>query len=80
MPIMFGPGAIATILGMASTVKQSSEELVSFVAISLAILATMAVTYLSLVYSRGILKKSVRRGLTRPRALSDFSSPPWAWV
>jgi multiple antibiotic resistance protein len=53
MPIMFGPGAIATILGMASTVKQSSEELVSFVAISLAIIATMAVTYLSLVYSRG---------------------------
>ena len=80
MPIMFGPGAIATILGMASTVKRSSEELESFVAISLAIIVTMAVTYLSLVYSKGILKKSGRRGSTRLRALSDFSSPPWAWV
>ena len=29
MPIMFGPGAIATIIGMASTVKQSAAELES---------------------------------------------------
>ena len=27
MPIMFGPGAIATIIGLTSTVKQSTEEL-----------------------------------------------------
>ena len=45
MPIMFGPGAIATIIGMVSTVKQSGEELESFAAISLAIVATMTVTY-----------------------------------
>jgi multiple antibiotic resistance protein len=57
MPIMFGPGAVATIIGMASTVKQSAAELESFVAICLAIVATMTVTYLSLVYSKGILKK-----------------------
>ena len=33
MPLMCGPGAIAAILGMASTIKQSSTELASFVAI-----------------------------------------------
>ncbi|MBR0827055.1 MarC family protein [Bradyrhizobium manausense] len=51
MPLMCGPGAIATILGMTSTIRQSSTELSSFVAIVLAIFATMAVTYLCLTYA-----------------------------
>ena len=50
MPLMFGPGAIATILGMTSTIK-SSAELSSFAAIVSAIFATMAVTYLCLAYA-----------------------------
>ena len=33
MPLMFGPGAIATIIGMTATIRQSSEEMLSFVAI-----------------------------------------------
>src|SRR5215471_19857042 len=41
MPIMFGPGAIATILGMTSLVKHSEYELLSFVAICAAIVLTM---------------------------------------
>jgi multiple antibiotic resistance protein len=57
MPLMFGPGAIATILGMASTVKQSSTELASFVAIVAAILATMVVTYLCLIYASKLSDK-----------------------
>ena len=72
MPIMFGPGAIATIIGMASTVKQSSEELESFVAISLAIVATMTVTYLSLVYSKGILKKVGPKGIDAATRIVGF--------
>ena len=52
MPIMFGPGAIATIIGMSSTVKKSAEEVESFVAIVLAIIATMGVTFVSLLYSK----------------------------
>ena len=32
MPLMFDPGAIATILGMASKIRQSSTEFLSFVA------------------------------------------------
>ena len=51
MPLMFGPGAIATILGMTSTIKDSSTELTSLVAIVAAILATMFVTYLCLAYA-----------------------------
>jgi multiple antibiotic resistance protein len=72
MPIMFGPGAIATIIGMASTVKQSREELESYIAISLAIIATMAVTYLSLVYSKVILKKVGPKGIDAATRIVGF--------
>ena len=51
MPLMCGPGAIATILGMTATIKELSAELASFVAIVAAIFATMAVTYLCLAYA-----------------------------
>jgi multiple antibiotic resistance protein len=48
MPIMCGPGAIATTLGMISLVRHSEFEFVSFLAIVCAIGATMFVTYLCL--------------------------------
>jgi multiple antibiotic resistance protein len=48
MPLMFGPGAIATVIGMASTIKKSPTELTSFGAVVAAIVATMVVTYLCL--------------------------------
>ncbi len=51
MPLMCRPGAIATILGMTATIKQSSAELASFVAIVVAIFATMFVTYLCPAYA-----------------------------
>ena len=51
LPLMCGPGAIATILGMTSLIKHSETEFQSFVAIALAILATMFVTYLCLAYA-----------------------------
>lgn len=72
MPIMFGPGAIATIIGMASTVQRSAEELESFVAISLAIVATMGVTCLSLIYSKGILKKVGPKGIDAATRIVGF--------
>jgi multiple antibiotic resistance protein len=46
MPIMVGPGAIATILGMTSLVKHAAFEVAAFIEISGAILSTMLVTYL----------------------------------
>jgi multiple antibiotic resistance protein len=57
LPLMCGPGAIATILGMASTIKQSPTELASFVAVVAAILATMLVTYLCLIYAGKLSEK-----------------------
>jgi multiple antibiotic resistance protein len=56
MPLMCGPGAIATILGMTSTIRQSPTELASFVAVVAAILATMLVTYLCLSYASKLSK------------------------
>jgi multiple antibiotic resistance protein len=57
MPIMFGPGAIATILGMTSLVKQSAFEVAAFAEISAAIVATMLVTYLVLRAARIVLDR-----------------------
>ena len=57
MPLMFGPGAIATIIGMASTIKDSSREIPSMVALSAAIVATMFVTYLCLAYADALTRK-----------------------
>lgn len=52
MPIMVGPGAIATVLGMSSLVEHPGRGVIASVV--LAIVATMLVTYLSLVYARKI--------------------------
>ena len=57
MPLMFGPGAIATVLGMTSKIRQSSTELWSFVAIAAAIFTTMFVTFLCLAYADKLTKK-----------------------
>jgi multiple antibiotic resistance protein len=63
MPLMFGPGAIATILGMTSTIEQSSAEAASFVAVVAAIFATMFVTYLCLIYSAKLSAKLGAMGI-----------------
>ena len=63
MPLMCGPGAIATILGMTSTIKQSATELASFVAIVAAILATMLVTYFCLAYASKLSEKLGAMGI-----------------
>ena len=60
---MCGPGAIATILGMTSTIKQSPTELASFVAVVAAIFATMLVTYLCLIYAGKLSDKLGAMGI-----------------
>ena len=52
MPLMFGPGAIATVVGMASTIHGWSRDIPAVVAISAAIVATMFATYLCLANAR----------------------------
>ncbi|MEJ0092900.1 MAG: MarC family protein [Methylocella sp.] len=57
MPIMFGPGAIATILGMAAFVKKAQSETSAFAAIVSAIVATMLVNYLCLAYAGSLVSR-----------------------
>src|SRR5262245_59366256 len=72
MPLMFGPGAIATILGMASKIQQSSTELSSLVAIVAAIVATMLVTFLCLTYADKLSKKLGPMGIDAATRIVGF--------
>jgi multiple antibiotic resistance protein len=72
MPIMFGPGAIATILGMTSRVKHSEFEFASVVAICAAIVATMYVTYLILAYADKILGRIGPKGIDAATRIVGF--------
>jgi multiple antibiotic resistance protein len=54
IPLMFGPGVLATVIGMSTMVKLSEFGLASMGAICVAIIATMFVTYLFLVYAKKI--------------------------
>jgi multiple antibiotic resistance protein len=72
MPLMFGPGAIATILGMTSTIKQSPSELASFLAVAAAIFATMLVTCACLVYAGALTKRIGRLGLDAATRIVGF--------
>jgi len=55
IPLMFGPGALATVIGMSTMIKLSESGVVSLLAICTAIVATMLVTYLFLAYAKKIL-------------------------
>lgn len=77
MPLMFGPGAIATIIGMASLVREPSRDLPSLAAIVSAIPLTMVTTYLFLAYADRI--GSLRAASMRRHASSGSLSRPWAW-
>lgn len=63
MPIMFGPGAMATIMGMASVVERSRSELLGLGELSAALVATMAATLVFLLTAQRLQK-----GLS-PRAI-----------
>ncbi len=56
MPLMFGPGAIATVLGMTSFVRHPFAEFPSLAAIVVAIFATMVTTYLILAYANTVVR------------------------
>jgi multiple antibiotic resistance protein len=72
MPIMFGPGAIATILGMVSLVKQSEFEVISAVAMGVAIAATVCVTYLCLAYAKKVLNRIGPKGIDAATRIVGF--------
>jgi len=72
MPLMCGPGAIATIIGMTSTIKDSSAEIASFIAISAAIVATMFLTYLCLAYAEKVTHKIGPMGIDAVTRIVGF--------
>jgi multiple antibiotic resistance protein len=57
MPLMFGPGAIATLIGMTAEVRESPREGLAFAAVAAAIVATMFVTYLCLANAERVTKR-----------------------
>ena len=72
MPIMFGPGAIAVVLGMTSLVKHAEFALVSFGASCVAIVATMSVTYLFLAYAKKVLGRIGPKGIDAATRIVGF--------
>ena len=72
MPLMFGPGAIATIIGMASTIEDSSREILSFSAIAAAIFVTMVVTYLCLAYAEKLTRRIGPLGIDATTRIVGF--------
>jgi multiple antibiotic resistance protein len=72
MPIMFGPGAMATILGMTSQVKNSATEIAGFVAVSAALVATMATTWLFLAGGKRLQKRLGARGIDAATRIVGF--------
>jgi multiple antibiotic resistance protein len=72
MPIMFGPGGIATLIGMAGTMHLSREGLETYAASFLAIVATMGVTYLFLASAGPILAKIGPKGIDAATRITGF--------
>jgi multiple antibiotic resistance protein len=71
MPIMFGPGVLATVLGMTS-LKSSGEEWFSILMISLAAIACMSVIYLTLAYADKIVKRIGKKGIDAATRIVGF--------
>lgn len=72
MPIMFGPGAIATVIGLTSTIKDSERALLSVAAVLLAMTACMFTVYLSLRYAKKILTKIGPQGIDAATRIVGF--------
>jgi len=72
MPLMFGPGAIATVLGMASHVHNPLADFAPLMAIAVAIVATMAVTYVVLIFAPAILGRIGPRGVDAATRIVGF--------
>lgn len=71
MPIMFGPGVLATVLGMTS-LKSSTEEIFSMLMIAAAAILCMAVIYLTLAYADTIVKRIGKKGIDAATRIVGF--------
>jgi multiple antibiotic resistance protein len=72
MPLMFGPGVLATILGWSSLVYHPISHFVSLASISLAIVAAMLVTYLTLAYAAELVGRIGPQGIDAATRIVGF--------
>lgn len=72
MPIMFGPGAIATLIGMTSLVTHAEIKVLALVAVVLAIVATMFVTYLFLASAKRVMRRVGPMGVDAATRIVGF--------
>jgi multiple antibiotic resistance protein len=72
MPLMFGPGVLATVLGMCSLVRHPVADFTSLVVISLACLAAMAIIYLTLTYARYLVNRLGAKGIDAATRIVGF--------
>ena len=72
MPLMFGPGVLATVLGMCSLVRHPISDFTSLLAISLACLAAMFVIYLTLAYARYLMRRLGAKGIDAATRIVGF--------
>lgn len=63
IPLLCGPGVIATVISMMATVKESQNVFASFLAIVLAIFIAMLVTYLCLYFAEKLVKRLGQTGI-----------------
>ena len=72
MPIMFGPGVLATVLGMCSLVHHPIAHFTSLLAISLACLAAVLIVYLILTYARYLMNRLGAKGIDAATRIVGF--------
>jgi multiple antibiotic resistance protein len=72
MPIMFGPGAMATIIAMASQMKRTATEMTALLEVSAALVATMAVTFVILAFAAPLQKWLGPRGIDAATRIVGF--------
>ena len=72
MPLMFGPGVLATVLGMCSLVRHPITEFTTLLAISLACLAAMGVVYLTLASARYLMDRLGAKGVDAATRIVGF--------
>jgi multiple antibiotic resistance protein len=72
MPLMFGPGVLATILGWSSLVRHPISQFVSLISIIGAIVAAMLVTYFILAYAEKLLGRIGPKGIDASTRIVGF--------
>jgi len=72
MPLMFGPGVLATVIGYSTMVKLSALGIASMIAVCTAIAATMAATYVILAYAKRILSRIGPMGIDAATRIVGF--------